>query len=84
MPLHAPRRLDGVGMSACTPIIEADAVSVTLRVEIPVHRPAISDDRSAEFDPCICNSQCQRFCPERERETFYRTDAQHRQTPTAP
>ena len=25
-----------------------------------------------------------RFCPERERETFYRTRAQHGQTPTAP
>ena len=26
MPLHAPRRLDGVGMDARTPINEADAV----------------------------------------------------------
>jgi len=60
MPLHAPRRLDGVGMSACTPINKADAViagavRITLRVEIPVRRPAIIDDRSAGFDPCIYN-----------------------------
>jgi len=60
MPLNAPRRLDGVGMSACTPINEADAVTTggvrtTLRIEIPVRRPAITDDRTAEFDPCIYN-----------------------------
>ena len=27
---------------------------------------------------------CRRFCPESERETFYRTRAEHHQTPTAP
>jgi hypothetical protein len=26
-----------------------------LRIEILVSRPAITDDRSAGFDPCICN-----------------------------
>jgi len=47
-------------MSACRTIIEKDvvtagAVHVTLRVEILVSHPAITDDRSAGFDPCICN-----------------------------
>jgi hypothetical protein len=26
-----------------------------LRIEIPVRCPAITDDRSTEFDPCIYN-----------------------------
>jgi hypothetical protein len=55
MPLHAQRRLDDVGMSTRTPIIEAGAASVTLCVEIPVRRPSITDDRGASFDPCIYN-----------------------------
>ena len=47
----APRALDGVVMSARTPINEASvvidgAMRVTLRVEIPVRRPAITDDCS--------------------------------------
>lgn len=47
----APRALDGVGMSARTPINEASvvidgAMRVTLRLEIPVRRPAITDDCS--------------------------------------
>jgi len=47
-------------VGACTLVNEASAVvkgavSVTFRVEIPVSRPAINDDRSAGFDPCIYN-----------------------------
>jgi hypothetical protein len=31
-------------------------VRVSFRVDIPVRSPAITDDRSAGFDPCIYNS----------------------------
>jgi hypothetical protein len=55
-----PRAFNGVRVGACLLVDEHDAVSngvvrVTMRVEIPVRRPAITDDRSAGFDPGICN-----------------------------
>jgi len=59
--LHmTPRAPFGVCVGACTFVNEANAVvngavSVTFRVEIPVRRPAINDNRSAGFDPCIYN-----------------------------
>ena len=31
------------------------AIRVNFRVEIPVRSPAITDDRSAGFNPCIFN-----------------------------
>jgi len=55
--LHkTPRALCGVCVGACTLVDEANAVvngtvRVTFRVEIPVRSPAITDDRSAGFDP---------------------------------
>ena len=59
--LHmTPRALCGVCVGARTLVNEANpvvngAVRVTFRVEIPVRIPAITDDRSAGFDPCILN-----------------------------
>ena len=55
-----PHALYSVCVSACTLVNEASvvvngAVRVTFRVEIPVCSPAITDDRSAGFDPCIYN-----------------------------
>ena len=49
-----------VCVSACTLVNEANAlvngaVRVTFRVEIPTRSPAVTDGRSAGFDPCICN-----------------------------
>jgi len=54
------RALSGVCVDACTLINEASAVvngamGVTFRVDIPVRSPAITDDLSAGFDPCIYN-----------------------------
>jgi hypothetical protein len=51
----APRGLDGVGKSSSTLINELivvidGTVRVTLRVEIPVRRLAITDDRTSVFD----------------------------------
>jgi len=59
--LHmTPHALYSVCVGACTLVNEANAVvngavRVTFRVEMPVRSPAITDDRSAEFDPCIYN-----------------------------
>ena len=59
------------------------AVHVTPRPNILVCSPAITDERSARFDPCTDDDrQSQRFCPEKEQEMFYRTRVQHHQTPT--
>ena len=54
------RALCGVCVVACTRVNEAKAVvngavRLTFRVEIPVLSPAITDDRSAGFDPCNYN-----------------------------
>jgi len=57
------------------------AVCITLRAEIPVHRPPIIDDRNAGFDPCLYNGQ--RICPERELETFYGMALNTTKTPIA-
>ena len=56
-----PRALYSVCVGASTLVNEANgvvngAVGVTFRVEIPVRSPAITDDRSAGFDPSIYNS----------------------------
>ena len=55
-----PRALYGVCVVACTLVNEANAVVngtvlLTFRVEIPVRSPAVADDRSAGFDPCVYN-----------------------------
>jgi len=55
-----PRALYSVCVGACTLVNEASAVvngavRVTFRIEMPVRRPAITDDLSAGFDPCIYN-----------------------------
>ena len=55
-----PRALYSICVGACTLVNEANAVvngavRVTFRVEIPVRSPAITDARSAGFDPCIYN-----------------------------
>jgi hypothetical protein len=52
------RGLDGVRVNPSTLINKVCAlidgvVRTTLRVEIPVRYPAINDDRSAGFEPCI-------------------------------
>jgi hypothetical protein len=72
-----PHALVDVGMSARTAINEAiavidDAMLVTMRVEIPKRRPAISDYRRVGFMRVKRPSKCQRFYPGRERETVYR------------
>jgi len=64
----APRALVGVGMSARTAINEAIAVidgamRVTMRVEIPKCRPAISDYSRVGFMHVKRPSKCQRFYP---------------------
>jgi len=63
--LHAtPRGLDGVGVGPGVRIEEVDAVvhsavRVTLRTEIAVCTPAITDDCSASFDPVMYDGhQC--------------------------
>jgi len=61
-----PRALDGVCVGVWTLVSEATAVvdgavRVTLRVQIPVRSPAVTDDRRAVFDPCIYNG-CQSVC----------------------
>ena len=53
-----PRALYCVCVGACTLVNEPNAVvngavRVTFRVAIPVPSPAITEDRSAGFDPCI-------------------------------
>ena len=59
--LHmTPRALYGVCVVACTLVNEANAVTngtvlLTFRVEISVRSQAITDDRSAGFDPCVYN-----------------------------
>jgi len=55
-----PRAFYGVCVGACALVNEAcavvnGAVLATFRVEISERRPAIADDRSAWFDPCINN-----------------------------
>jgi len=60
--LHmTPRAFYSVCVGACKLVNEASAVAngavcVTFRVEIPVRSPAVSDDHSAGFYPCIYNS----------------------------
>ena len=59
--LYMTRRgLDGFRVGSSTLINKASAVingavRVTLRIEISVRCPAITDDRSAGLDPCIYN-----------------------------
>jgi len=55
-----PRAIDSVGMCAGVGIYEVDtvidgAMRVTLRTEIVVRTPAITNDRSAGFDPVTYN-----------------------------
>jgi len=55
-----PHALYSVCMGACTLVNEVSAVvngavRATFRVQIPVLSPAITDDRSARFDPCFYN-----------------------------
>ena len=55
-----PRALDSVGMCAGVGIYEVDtvidgAIRVTLRTEIVVRTPAITNDCSAGFDPVTYN-----------------------------
>jgi len=55
-----PRALDSVGVCAGVGINEVDtviggAMRVTLRTEIVVRTPAITNDRSAGFDPVTYN-----------------------------
>jgi len=55
-----PRAICGVWVGTCVLVNEASAVvngavRVTFHVEIPVRCLAITDNRSAGFDPCIYN-----------------------------
>jgi len=55
-----PRAFDSVGVCAGVGIYEVDtvidgAMRVTLRTEIVVRTLAITNDRSAGFDPVTCN-----------------------------
>jgi len=55
-----PSTLDCIGVSVILMVNEPyamvdGAVCVTSRVEIAVRTPAVTDDRSAGFDPCIYN-----------------------------
>ena len=55
-----PSTHDSIGVSAILMVNELyamvdGAVCVTSRVEIAVRTPAVTDDRSAGFDPCIYN-----------------------------
>jgi hypothetical protein len=77
-----PRRLDCISMISGVRIDERDraiygAVRVTQRPNIPVRRPAITDELSAGFDPGTNDAV-------REQGMFYRTIVQHRQTSTGP
>jgi hypothetical protein len=82
-----PRALCHRSVGACTLGNEASAVfngavRVTFRVEIPVrlqHSPMTVVAGSIH-----ASITAFKVSAELERETFYRTRAQHRQTPTAP
>jgi hypothetical protein len=55
-----PVAFDGINVGAGILVDEAyalvnGAMRVTLRFEIPVRSPTITDNRSAGFDPCIYN-----------------------------
>jgi len=55
-----PSTHDSIGVSAILMVNELyamvdGAVCVTSRVEIAVRTPAVTDDRSAGFDPCVYN-----------------------------
>ena len=63
-----PGTLDGISVIPGVRIDEAyrviyGAVRVTVRPDILICSPAITDERSARFDPS-------RICPEREQEMF--------------
>ena len=56
-----PRALNGIGVSAGVRIPEVEAVDsamrVTLRTQVVVRTPAITNDRSAGFDPVTYHGQ---------------------------
>jgi hypothetical protein len=63
-----PPALDGVRMSPTTLINETDGmVDNMVRVQIPVRRTAVTDNRSAGFDPVTSNSHQRVGGPVRNR-----------------
>jgi len=88
--LHmTPCALYSVCVGACKLVNEANGmvygvVRVTFPVEIAVRSPAITDDRSAGFDPCIYNGHQNVGGSVRNGKEKRFTRDQHRQIPTAP